>query len=90
MLGWDATSNLHRPECPLPCGPDMKTKIAAALLATAAMVTTACEQHDWKQTSQLFKTHGDHGDAHAKASDHGAAASHGEKKSESHAAPAKH
>jgi hypothetical protein len=78
----------------------MKTKIAAALLATAAMVTTACEQHDWKQTSQLFKTHGDHGhghagegdhgDAHAKESGHGAAATHGEKKAESHAAPAKH
>ena len=72
----------------------MKTKIAAALLATAAMVTTACEQHDWKQTSQLFKTHGDHGhghgDAHAKGSGHEAADAHGEKKAESHAAPAKH
>jgi hypothetical protein len=56
----------------------MKTKIAAALLATAAMVTTACEQHDWKETSQLFKTHEAHGQVHGEA--HGAAAeAHGEK-----------
>jgi hypothetical protein len=51
----------------------MKTKIAAALLATAAMVTAACEQHKWSETSQLFKSHGDHAEAHGEHAEHGAA-----------------
>jgi hypothetical protein len=49
----------------------MKTKIAAALLVVAAMLTSACEKHDWKtETSQLFKSHGDHGGAQGKPGDH--------------------
>jgi hypothetical protein len=67
----------------------MKTKIAAALLATAAMVTTACDQHKWSETSQLFKSHGDHAE-HGAASGHGEAAAHGEKKAEGHGEAAKH
>ena len=53
----------------------MKTKIAAITLATAAMFSTACEQHKWDETKQLFKD-GEHG---AKA-EHGGAETHGEKK----------
>lgn len=65
------------PECPLICAPDMKTKIAAALLAIAAMLPTACEQHKWSETKQLFKAHEEHGADHAKAGE-----THGEKKAE--------
>jgi ABC-type oligopeptide transport system substrate-binding subunit len=39
----------------------MKTKIAALLLATAALLTNACEQHKWSETSKLFKE-GGHGE----------------------------
>lgn len=60
----------------------MKTKIAAALLAVSAMLPIACEQHKWSDTSQLFKSHGDHGDAHGKAGEHGKTEAHGEKKAE--------
>ena len=42
----------------------MKTKIAAITLAAAAMLTTACEQHKWDETKQLFKE-GEHGKAEA-------------------------
>lgn len=59
----------------------MKTKIAAALFAVAAMLTSACEQHKWSETSKLFKSHGDH-------ADHGDA--HGEKKADAHGEAAKH
>ena len=55
----------------------MKTKIAAALFAVAAMLTTACEQHKWESTSKLFKGHAEHGKA-------------GDKKAGEHDAPAKH
>ncbi|RBP45715.1 hypothetical protein DES53_10297 [Roseimicrobium gellanilyticum] len=71
----------------------MKTRIAAAIFAVAALLTPACEQHSWKETSELFKEHGhghaegdhgkEHGDAHGsekKADSHGAEAAHGEKK----------
>jgi hypothetical protein len=73
----------------------MKTRIAAAIFAVAALLTPACEQHSWKETKVLFKSHGhddhakgdhgtDHGDTHGaekKADSHGAeAAPHGEKK----------
>ena len=36
----------------------MKTKIAALLLAAAALLTNACEQHKWSETSKLFKEGG--------------------------------
>jgi hypothetical protein len=62
----------------------MKTKIAAALFAIAAMLTSACEQHKWSETSQLFKAHGEHGD------DHGKADAHAEKKAEGHTEAPKH
>jgi hypothetical protein len=67
----------------------MKTKIVAALFAIATMLTTACEQHKWSETSQLFKSHGEHGhgDAHGKADDHGKA---GEHKADAHGEKAKH
>jgi hypothetical protein len=70
----------------------MKTKIAAAILATAAMVTAACEQHKWSETSQLFKPHGEHAEhaEHGAAAGHGEAAAHGEKKAEGHGEAAKH
>ncbi len=74
----------------------MKTKIAAALLATAAIFTTACEQHKWSDTSQLFKGHEghEHGEVHGehgKADEHGKAEAHGEKPAEAaHGEPAKH
>lgn len=62
----------------------MKTRIAAAIFAVAALLTPACEQHDWKDTSQLFKSgHGDHAAGeHGKEAGHGAEAApaHGEKK----------
>lgn len=61
---------------------DMKTKIAAAFLAVAAMLPTACEQHKWSETSQLFKEHGEHGAGHG--DEHGKAGAHGEKKAEGH------
>ena len=60
----------------------MKTKIAAAILAVAAMLPTACEQHKWSDTSQLFKEHGEHGTDHGDG--HGKADAHGEKKAEGH------
>jgi hypothetical protein len=33
----------------------MKTKIAALLLAAAALLTNACEQHKWSETKKLFE-----------------------------------
>ena len=33
----------------------MKTKITALILAAAAMLSTACEQHKWDETKQLYK-----------------------------------
>jgi ABC-type oligopeptide transport system substrate-binding subunit len=39
----------------------MKTKFAALLLAVAALLTNACEQHKWSETSKLFKE-GGHGE----------------------------
>lgn len=48
----------------------MKTRIAAAIFAVAAMLTPACEQHSWKDASQFFKPHGDHGHGHGH-DDHG-------------------
>lgn len=64
----------------------MKTKIAAVIFAVAAMLTPACEKHSWDETSQLFKGHGEHGDAHGQVDGHG----HGEKKAEAHGGAAKH
>ena len=54
----------------------MKTKIAALVLALAAMLTPACEQHKWDETKKLFKE-GEHG---GKPAGHGNAESRGEKK----------
>jgi hypothetical protein len=51
----------------------MKTKIVALLFALAGMLITACEEHKWSETNQLFKSHGEHGDAHGKTGEHGAA-----------------
>lgn len=62
----------------------MKTKIAAVIFAVAAMLTPACEKHSWDETSQLFKGHGEHGDAHGQVD------GHGEKKAEAHGGAAKH
>ncbi len=64
----------------------MKTKIAAAILALAAMFTTACEEHSWSETSQLFKGHGEHG----KAGEHEKAGTGEHGKAEGHAEAAKH
>ena len=33
----------------------MKTKIAALLLAAAALLTNACEHHKWSETQKLFQ-----------------------------------
>jgi hypothetical protein len=52
----------------------MKIKIAAIMLAAAAMFSTACEQHKWDETKQLFKE--------GKEGEHGKAGAHGEKKAE--------
>ncbi len=54
----------------------MKTKITALLLAAFALLTSACEQHKWSETKQLFKE-GEHSEAKG---EHGKAESHGEKK----------
>jgi hypothetical protein len=72
----------------------MKTKIAAALFAVAAMLTTACEKHNWSETSKLFK-HGEHaghgeGEAHGGAGAAHEGAAHGEKKPGAHGEAAKH
>jgi hypothetical protein len=66
----------------------MKTRLAAAIFAVAALLTPACEQHSWSDTKQLFKSHGhgehaegEHGKAHGDT--HGEekkADAHGEKK----------
>ncbi len=48
----------------------MKTPIAALLLAAFALLTTACEQHKWSETKQLFKSGESHG-GHEKAGSHG-------------------
>ena len=72
-----------------PASPDMKTKIVAAFLALAAMLTAACEQHKWSETSQLFKKHSAAGH-HTEAGESGHAAPHGEKKAEGHAEAPKH
>jgi hypothetical protein len=34
------------------------------------MLITACEEHKWSETSHLFKSHGDHGEAHGKTGEH--------------------
>jgi hypothetical protein len=67
----------------------MKTKIVAAFLALAAMFTTACEQHKWSETSQLFKTHAA-GGHQPETGEPGHAAPHGEKKAEGHVEAPKH
>lgn len=76
-------------QAPLPCAPHMKTKIVAAFLALAGMLTTSCEQHKWSETSQLFKKHSAAGH-HTEAGESGHAAPHGEKKAEGHAEAPKH
>jgi hypothetical protein len=64
----------------------MKTRIAAAIFAVAALLTPACEQHSWKETSVLFKSGHEHAEGeHAKDEAHGHGA---EKKAESHGAEA--
>ncbi|MFZ4767817.1 MAG: hypothetical protein ACOYMN_22950 [Roseimicrobium sp.] len=68
----------------------MKTKTAAAFLALAAMLPTACERHKWEETKQLFEKHDSHGGAghgegeHGKADAHGQPAAHAEKKADAH------
>ena len=39
----------------------MKKKIAALLLAAVGLLSNACEQHKWSETSKLFKE-GGHGE----------------------------
>lgn len=56
----------------------MKTKTAALLLAAIAMLTPACEQHKWEETSKLFKE-GEHGEAKG---EHGKTDVHEEKKAD--------
>jgi hypothetical protein len=63
----------------------MKTKIVAVLFALAGVFITSCEKHKWSETSQLFKSHGEHAE-HGEA--HGDAGAPAEK-AEGHAA-AKH
>jgi hypothetical protein len=53
----------------------MKTKLVAATLAIASFLTSACEQHKWSDTSELFKSHGHHGEDHGH-DDHGKKAVH--------------
>ncbi len=64
----------------------MKTRIAAAIFAVAAMLTPACEQHSWKETQQLFKPHGHHEEGgHGHEEGKGDAHGHGaEKPADSH------
>ena len=66
-----ADLGLRIADWPLVSGAEMKTKISAIILAAAAMLTTACEQHKWDETKQLFQE-----------GEHGAKAEHGEKKIE--------
>lgn len=49
----------------------MKTKVLASILACAGLLTTSCEQHNWKETKQLY-SHGDgHGHGHEGEHGHG-------------------
>lgn len=48
----------------------MKTRLAAAIFAVAALLTPACEQHSWNDTKELFKEHG-HGHAEHAEGEHG-------------------
>jgi hypothetical protein len=66
----------------------MKTKIVALLFALAGMFITSCEKHKWSETNQLFKSHGEHGEAHGTTAEHGDAGTPAEK-AKSHEA-AKH